>query len=259
VSVNPTWQGQSAPASRPQAGWHRILDIKGLSASYAKTQVLRDVDLHVNAGEIVALLGRNGSGRSTLAKSIVGLTQAWGHMALGGTSLIGLRPFRIARLGVGFVAETRDVFADLSVAENLELGVRPTPRQGTAWSFRWSRTDVVGAFPRLGERMDAPAGALSGGEQQMLVLNRALLGQPRLLIVDEPTEGLSPMMVAKVAGLLLKAREQGLSILLIEQKLAIALDVADRVYVLGHGHVVFEGSPQQLKFAAHVQREWLSV
>nr|WP_207185819.1 ABC transporter ATP-binding protein [Rubrivivax gelatinosus] len=230
------------------------MTVRGLEAGYGVRPVLHGVDLDVGAGEIVALLGRNGSGRSTTAKALMGLLPARGSVRWRGAELLGHPAHEIARAGLGYVPESRDVFPTLSVNENLRLGERP--RRGTR---RWTTAELLARFPRLAERAQAPAGVLSGGEQQMLTLARTLVGDPDLLIVDEPTEGLAPQVVAQVAELLAEARRRGVGVLLVEQKLAIALQLADRCLVMGHGRIVFAGTPAALAADAGVRREWLEV
>nr|WP_207184818.1 ABC transporter ATP-binding protein [Rubrivivax gelatinosus] len=230
------------------------MTVRGLEAGYGVRPVLHGVDLDVGAGEIVALLGRNGSGRSTTAKALMGLLPARGSVRWQGAELLGRPAHEIARAGLGYVPESRDVFPTLSVNENLRLGERP--RRGTR---RWTTAELLARFPRLAERAQAPAGVLSGGEQQMLTLARTLVGDPDLLIVDEPTEGLAPQVVAQVAELLAEARRRGVGVLLVEQKLAIALQLADRCLVMGHGRIVFAGTPAALAADAGVRREWLEV
>jgi branched-chain amino acid transport system ATP-binding protein len=235
-----------------------MLKIDDLQASYGKGQVLRGVSLQVGAGEIVALLGRNGAGRSTTAKALMGLVAAQGCVQWKGQNLLGKPPHEIARLGLGYVPESRDVFPSLTVEHNLVLGQKPGPvlrRTPGAWSM----DDAYAMFPALKSRRHAQAGVLSGGEQQMLSLCRSLMGQPELIMVDEPTEGLAPQLVAQVAQLLKALKAQGVSVLLIEQKLTIALAISDRCYVLGHGRVVFGGTPAELLAREDIQREWLSV
>ncbi len=229
-----------------------LLRVSGLQAGYGLGQVLHGVDLEVGAGEIVALLGRNGSGRSTTAKALMGLLPATGHVTWRGQPILGLPPHTIARLGLGYVPESRDVFPHLTVRENLRLG-----QVGTAGP--WGFDQAWHLFPALREREHVPAGVLSGGEQQMLSLARCLMGNPSGVIVDEPTEGLAPQVVAQVAEVLRGLRAQGLAVLLMEQKLAMALSIADRVLVMGHGRVVFTGTPAELAAQASVSREWLEV
>jgi branched-chain amino acid transport system ATP-binding protein len=229
-----------------------MLEVRQLVAGYGQGQVLNGVDLRVAPGEVVALLGRNGAGRSTLAKALVGLVPAQGSARWKGRELLGLAPFEVARSGVGYVPESRDAFPHLSVRDNLLLG-----RQRRAG--RWDFDAVYHWFPRLKEREHTPAGRLSGGEQQMLALARTLMGSPALLILDEPTEGLAPSMVEQVADVLRSLRAEGVAILLIEQKLSIAFSVSDRVALMGHGRVVFDGLPQALAADQGLQDEWLAV
>jgi branched-chain amino acid transport system ATP-binding protein len=231
-----------------------MLTLDGLHAFYGKSHVLHGMSFAVGRGEIVALLGRNGSGRSTTAKAVMGLVAVQGGLAWKGESLVGRKPFEIARRGIGYVPEGRDVFPRLAVQQNLELGRKPGRKPQ-----RWRIEDVYALFPRLAERRDVEAGVLSGGEQQMLALGRALMGEPELLVVDEPTEGLAPKVVEQVARVLESLRDAGVSVLLIEQKLTIALAISHRCVVMGHGRVVFEGTPAQLRADASVRREWLEV
>ena len=219
------------------------LQIEQLHAFYGKSHVLRGVNLQVQAGEIVALLGRNGSGRSTLAKAIMGLVQWQGSMRYDGHSLAGLRTFEIAQAGLGYVPEGREVFPRLTVEQNLELGRKSSRRAQAGWSM----DDMYAMFPQLRERRQVEAGVLSGGEQQMLALCRTLMGDPRLIIVDEPTEGLAPMLAQQVAQYLLALKQRGVGVLLIEQKLDIALQVADRVSLMGQGEVLFQGALPEFK------------
>ncbi len=233
-----------------------LLDVRGLHAYYGKSHILHGVDLHVGEGEIVALLGRNGAGRSTLAKSIMGMVRCEGHILLRGQDVRGLRTFEVAHRGIGYVPENRDIFPTLTVRQNLLLGEKRNPRQPRP---RWRLDDMYRLFPRLKEREHTPAGVLSGGEQQMLTLCRTLMGDPDFVIIDEPTEGLAPLIVTQVGDYLKMLKARGVSVLLVEQKLAIALDISQRVYVMGHGQIVFEGTPADLKADAQVRREWLEV
>ncbi|CAG2145262.1 High-affinity branched-chain amino acid transport ATP-binding protein LivF [Cupriavidus yeoncheonensis] len=234
----------------------RMLDVKGLHAYYGKSHILHGVDAHIDEGEIVALLGRNGVGRSTMAKAILGMVKAEGSVRFRDEEILGRRTFEIAHLGIGYVPENRDIFPTLTVRQNLLLGEKRNPRQARP---RWSVNDMFAMFPRLKERENTAAGVLSGGEQQMLTLCRTLMGDPDLILIDEPTEGLAPMIVTLVGDYLKTLKERGVSVLLIEQKLAIALDISQRVYVMGHGHIVFEGTPTELKANAQVRKEWLEV
>jgi branched-chain amino acid transport system ATP-binding protein len=231
-----------------------MLQLAQLHAFYGKSHVLHGVTLDVAPGEIVALLGRNGSGRSTTAKAVMGLVQTQGGVAWKGASLCGLKPYEIAQRGIGYVPENRDIFPKLTVHQNLMLGQKSRARNP-----RWSFEDMYTLFPRLRERQHTEAGVLSGGEQQMLTLCRTLMGDPELVIIDEPTEGLAPKIVEQVADYLLALKARGLSVLLIEQKLTIALEISQRCVVMGHGRVVFEGTPAELKANAAVRKEWLEV
>ncbi len=231
-----------------------MLKLDKLHAYYGKSHVLHGVSLNVGRGEIVALLGRNGSGRSTTAKAIMGMVEAKGSLRLRGQEILGKKTFEIAQLGLGYVPESRDVFPKLTVAQNLILGQKhghKTPR--------WSLTDMYALFPGLKARQHTEAGVLSGGEQQMLTLCRTLMGDPDLLIIDEPTEGLAPKMVELVGQYLKTLQSRDISVLLIEQKLTIAMDVSDRCYVMGHGSVVFEGTPDALWRNNDIRKEWLAV
>lgn len=230
-----------------------MLVVENLQAYYGKSHVLHGVDLAVGEGEIVGLLGRNGVGRSTTAKAIIGLVDRTGRVQFKGRDLAGLPAYRIARAGIGYVPESRDIFPSLTVAENLALGLKGR-RPG-----RWTQQDMYALFPRLRERERTPAGVLSGGEQQMLTLARTMMGDPDLVIIDEPTEGLAPKLVALVGDFLRALQGRGISVLLIEQKLTIALDVSQRLYVMGHGQMVFAGTPEELRGNRLVRQEWLEV
>jgi branched-chain amino acid transport system ATP-binding protein len=234
----------------------RMLDVQGLHAYYGKSHILQGVDVHVDKGEIVTLLGRNGVGRSTMAKTILGMVKAAGSVRFRDEEILGRRTFEIAQLGIGYVPENRDIFPTLTVRQNLLLGEKRSRRQRKP---RWTLAEMYEMFPRLKERENTAAGVLSGGEQQMLTLCRTLMGDPDLILIDEPTEGLAPKLVALVAEYLQALKERGVSVLLIEQKLAIALDISQRVYVMGHGNIVFEGTPAELKANAQVRKEWLEV
>jgi branched-chain amino acid transport system ATP-binding protein len=231
-----------------------MLKIDELHAFYGKSHVLHGVSMQLGAGEIVALLGRNGAGRSTTAKAIMGLVAASGSVCWRSHQLLGKKTYEIAQSGLGYVPESRDIFPTLTVEQNLMLGQKSGQHTG-----RWPMGDLYAMFPQLKARQHAPAGVLSGGEQQMLTLCRCLVGDPDLIIVDEPTEGLAPQMVMLLRQLLTKLRARGMAVLLIEQKLSLALEVSDRCYVMGHGRVVFEGTPEQLLQADAIRREWLEV
>jgi branched-chain amino acid transport system ATP-binding protein len=212
------------------------------------------VDLFVGQGEIVSLLGRNGVGRSTTVKTIMGQVEHTGDVNFKGQSLLGLESHDIARKGLGYVPENRDIFPTLTVRQNLLLGRKPGQKES-----RWSEEDMYDLFPRLKERLNAPAGVLSGGEQQMLTLCRTLMGNPDLIMIDEPTEGLAPKIVEQMATLFGEISSRGVSILLVEQKLTIALRISQRLYVMGHGRIVFEGTPADLQADETIRKEWLEV
>jgi branched-chain amino acid transport system ATP-binding protein len=231
-----------------------MLRVTNLQAFYGKSHVLHGVDLDVKEGEIVALLGRNGSGRSTTAKAIMGLVDCQGSIVWKGQESLGHKTFEIAHLGLGYVPENRDIFPKLTVHQNLLLGQKRGKRNP-----RWSFEDMYRLFPRLQEREHTEAGVLSGGEQQMLTLCRTLMGDPDLIIIDEPTEGLAPKIVELVAEYLQELRKRGVSVLLIEQKLTIAMRISDRCFVMGHGSIVFEGTPEQLRSNTDIRKEWLEV
>ena len=231
-----------------------MLHIDNLHAYYGKSHVLHGVHFAVQHGEIVALLGRNGSGRSTTAKAIMGLVDWQGSVRWKGQSLAGRAPYDIAHAGIGYVPEGREVFPHLSVQQNLLLG-----QKGRGKGSRWSLDDMYAMFPRLKERQHTEAGVLSGGEQQMLTLCRTLMGDPDLIIIDEPTEGLAPKIVELVGQYLQTIKARGISVLLIEQKLTIAMKISDRVLVRGHGSIVFQGNPDSLRADNYVRREWLEV
>ncbi len=231
-----------------------MLELRGVHAYYGKSHILQGIDLHVEEGEIVSLLGRNGVGRSTTVRSVMGHVRASGSIRFEGREMLGLKPFHVARAGIGYVPENRDVFPRLTVRQNLLLGEKAAGKAAA-----WTVADMYRIFPILEERADSPAGVMSGGEQQMLTLCRTLMGNPRLVMIDEPTEGLAPRVVEQVGDLLAEITRRGIAILLVEQKLDIALRVSQRVYVLGHGKVVHESSPAALLDNRAVCEEWLGV
>ena len=231
-----------------------ILDVKALHAYYGQSHILHGVDLNVNDGEIVSLLGRNGVGRSTTCKAVMGLVTATGEILYRGRNIAGLRPDQVSHCGIGYVPEDRQIFPTLTVRQNLELGLRRAGKFG-----RWTFEDVYKLFPNLKERQSTLAGVLSGGEQQMLTMCRTLMGDPDLILIDEPTEGLAPKLVEQVGQLLGEIARRGVAILLVEQKLTIALKISQRLYVMGHGRIVFEGTPAMLNADAGVRKEWLEV
>ena len=231
-----------------------MLKLHDLHAFYGKSHVLHGVNFEVKPGEIVALLGRNGSGRSTTVKTIMGLVEGQGTITWRDSQILGQQAYEIAHLGIGYVPENRDIFPKLTVHQNLMLGEKRGKK-----SPRWSFDDMYEMFPRLKERQHTEAGVLSGGEQQMLTLCRTLMGDPDLIMIDEPTEGLAPKIVELVAEYLRELKRRGISVLLVEQKLTIALEVSERCLVMGHGQIVFEGTPAELKANSYVRKEWLEV
>jgi len=231
-----------------------MLEVRGLNAYYGKCQILRGVDLAIGAGEVVSLLGRNGAGRSTTVKAIMGEVAPIGTVRFKGRDIAGLPSHRIARLGIGYVPEQRDIFPTLTVRQNLLLGQKQPGREG-----RWRLEDMLTMFPNLRQRAENPAGILSGGEKQMLTMCRTLMGDPELVLIDEPTEGLAPLIVRQIGDLVMEIARRGVSILLVEQKLSIAMRVSQRVCVMGKGRIVFEGTPEELNGNDAVCREWLGV
>ncbi|HEX4329161.1 MAG TPA: ABC transporter ATP-binding protein [Burkholderiales bacterium] len=230
-----------------------MLEIRDLHAYYGKSHILHGVSLSVGKGEIVSLLGRNGVGRSTTIKAAMGQVAATGSVRFKGEEILGRKTFEIAQLGLGYVPENRDVFPTLTVEQNLLLGMKG-PKPG-----KWTVEEMYALFPRMKERRHVQAGMMSGGEQQMLTLCRTLMGDPELVMIDEPTEGLAPRIVELVGEYLRELKARGVSVLLVEQKLAIALDISDRLYVMGHGQIVFDGSTAELKANQAVRKEWLEV
>jgi len=231
-----------------------MLEVSDLHAYYGKSHILQGVDMHVDAGEVVSLLGRNGVGRSTTVKAIMGEVPPHGAIRFKGRDIAGLPNHRIARLGLGYVPENRDIFPTLTVRQNLLMGVKDPRKPG-----KWKLEDMLAMFPNLAARADTAAGVLSGGEKQMLTICRTMMGDPELIMIDEPTEGLAPLIVQQVGDLIAEIARRGVAILLVEQKLSIAMRISHRVYVMGHGRVVFEGTPADLKANATVRKEWLEV
>lgn len=231
-----------------------MLKVTQLHAFYDKSHILQGVNFEVGAGEIVSLLGRNGVGRSTTVKTLMGEVAPQGSILFKGEEIAGLKPFEIAQRGLGCVPENRDIFPTLTVRQNLVLGLK-----GKHESSRWSIEDMFTLFPNLAARADVAGGVLSGGEQQMLCMCRTLMGDPELIMIDEPTEGLAPKVVEQIGELLQEIASRGVSILLVEQKLSIALKISQRLYVMGHGKIVYEGTPQSLLEADDIRAEWLEV
>jgi branched-chain amino acid transport system ATP-binding protein len=231
-----------------------MLEVRALHAYYGKSHILQGVDLDVAAGEVVSLLGRNGVGRSTTVKAIMGEVPPQGAIRFKGKDIAGLPSYEIARHGLGYVPEHRDIFPSLTVRQNLLLGVKDVRRPG-----KWPLERMLEMFPNLAARADTQAGFLSGGEKQMLTICRTLMGDPELIMIDEPTEGLAPLIVQQVGDLVARIAAAGVAVLLVEQKLSIALRISHRVYVMGHGRIVFEGTPDELKANDAVRKEWLEV
>lgn len=231
-----------------------MLEIKDLHAYYGRSHILQGVNLNVKEGEIVSLLGRNGVGRSTTCMTIMGLVPPHGSILYKGQQIAGLKAHDIARKGIGFVPEDRWIFPGLTVLQNLQLGMKSSKQKG-----RWRIEDVFTIFPRLGERSNVHGGLISGGEKQMLTICRTLMGDPDFIMIDEPTEGLAPMMVEQVGRLIEEIARRGISVLLVEQKLSIALKISQRLYIMGHGHIVYEGTPEDIKKNQAVRKEWLEV
>lgn len=228
------------------------LEINGIHSYYEKSHVLEGVSLQVNPGELVTLLGRNGAGKTTTLRSIAGIVKpAKGSIVFNNEELIGREIFDIARKGVLLVPEHRGIFGILSVEENLAIAVRS--------SSRWSLADIYEMFPRLYERRKNGGNALSGGEQQMLAIARALVNDPKLLLLDEPTEGLAPVIVDEIVRILQKIRSAGVSVLLVEQNLAVCEKLADRHYVIEQGRVVYSGSGEQFRQEQEIKNRYLAV
>lgn len=231
-----------------------MLEVQDLHAYYGKSHILQGVDMYIDTGEVVSLLGRNGVGRSTTVKAIMGEVPPRGSIKFNGFNIAGLPSYRIARLGLGYVPENRDIFPGLTVRQNLMLGIKDARRPG-----RWRLEHMLQMFPNLAARADTAAGVLSSGEQQMLTICRTLMGDPELVMIDEPTEGLAPIIVQQIGDLITEIARRGVAILLVEQKLSIALRISHRVYVMGHGRIIFKGTPTELNANQAVRREWLEV
>lgn len=231
-----------------------MLEVTELHAYYGKSHILQGVSFDVAEGEIVSLLGRNGVGRSTTVKTIMGEVPPHGSIRFKGSEIAGRKSFEIAHLGLGYVPENRDIFPTLTVRQNLQLGMKSANTEG-----RWTMDEVFNMFPNLAERADVHGGVLSGGEQQMLCMCRTLMGDPDMIMIDEPTEGLAPRLVEQIGTLLEEIARRGVSILLVEQKLTIALKISRRVHIMGHGKIVWSGTPDELAAAHAIRAEWLEV
>jgi len=233
-----------------------MLHVEGLHSHYGRAHILADVALDAREGEVLALLGRNGAGKSTTMKSVIGLVRPTsGTITFAGTRIDGLSPFRIARLGLGFVPEDRRIFTDLSVMENLEVGRQP-PREGAP---TWTPDRLFALFPNLGRMRDRPGGRMSGGEQQMLTIARTLMGNPRCVLLDEPSEGLAPLIVEQMAKTIRTLKAEGLSVVLSEQNLHFSAMVADRAVIIEKGRVRFTGTMDELRADEQARTQYLSV
>ena len=233
-----------------------MLSVKNLHAFYGRAHILHGVSLEARAGEVVALLGRNGAGKSTAMKAIMGLVPpAEGEVSFADVRIERLPPYRIARLGLGYVPEERRIFSDLTVMENLEVG-RQAARSGTP---TWTEDKLFTLFPNLGRMRERPGGRMSGGEQQMLTIARTLMGNPRCVLLDEPSEGLAPIIVEQMAHSIRALKAEGLSVLLSEQNLHFSQAVADRAYIIEKGQIRFGGSMAELAASASLREQYLSV
>ena len=233
-----------------------MLEVKDLHAFYGRAHILDGISLEVRAGEVVALLGRNGAGKSTAMKAIMGLVPpARGEVSFAGQRIERLPPYRIARLGLGYVPEERRIFTELTVLENLEVG-RQAPREGAP---AWTPEKLFRVFPNLGELQQRPGGQMSGGEQQMLTVARTLMGNPWLVLLDEPSEGIAPKIVEDMANMILELKQEGLSVLISEQNLHFAALVSDRAYVIERGQIRYGGTMAELEANDAIKREYLSL
>jgi len=233
-----------------------LLSVAGLNSFYGRAQILFDVAFSVGQGEAVALLGRNGAGKTTTLRSVMGLVaRTRGSVVFAGLPLAGLPPHAIARLGLGYVPEDRRIFTELTVAENLEVGRQPA-RQGAPL---WNEARVFELFPQLADLRDRPAGRMSGGEQQMLALARTLMGNPRLILLDEPSEGLAPVIVEQMGQAITKLKREGLTVVLSEQNLRFATWVSDRALIIEKGRIQFDGTMAALSASESTRQAYLSV
>jgi branched-chain amino acid transport system ATP-binding protein len=233
-----------------------VLEVEGLKAGYGPAEVLFGVSLTLRRGEVAALMGRNGAGKSTTLKAVMGLLPPRaGHVRFAGADITGLPPFRVARLGLGYVPEERRIFTDLTVFENLEVG-RRTPRPGRA---PWTPERLFAVFPNLAEMRNRRASAMSGGEQQMLTIARTLMGNPEAVLLDEPSEGLAPVIVEQMAEAVIRMKEEGIAVLLSEQNLDFAAAVSDRAYVIEKGDIRFQGTMEALEADEGIRAAYLTV
>ena len=237
-----------------------ILEVEDLNTYYGASHVLQGISLNVAEGELVALLGRNGMGKSTILKTIMGLVESKsGSVVFEGREITGYPPYKAAQAGVGYVPEDRRIFPELSVLDNLFLGIKGGKMGDPNDPNLWTIDRIFSHFPMLKERTHQKGKFLSGGEQQMLAIGRSLMGNPRLLLVDEPTEGLAPLMVQEVRDVLEEINKAGVSILLVEHNLKVALSLANRVYLMGKAHIGFKGSVEELRDNRQVREKYLEV
>ena len=233
-----------------------MLEIRDLEAGYGETQVIHGLDLSVRAGRVLAVLGRNGAGKSTTLKAVMGLIRIGrGSITFDGAPLGGRKPFAIAGLGIAYVPETRDIFPSLTVRENLEIAARGSGGRRSGWTIE----RVLEFFPRLKDRLGNGGNQLSGGEQQMLAIGRALVMNPRLMLLDEPTEGLAPIIIRQIHDKLAELKGEGMTMVLVEQNFGFATSLADDVVVIGRGRTVWSGAPEVLSGDKQLQSRWLGV
>jgi len=236
------------------------LEVKGLNTYYGESHVLQDMSVAVNNGEIVALLGRNGMGKSTTLKSIMGLVKPKsGTIIFQGINITTFPPYKTAKIGIGYVPEERRIFPNLSVLDNLRMGIKHGAAAKTAGQNKWTIDRIFEHFPFMKARTHQKGALLSGGEQQMLAIGRTLMGNPDLLLVDEPTEGLAPVMVMEVRDILRQINKTGVSILLVEHNLKVAMSLADRVYLMGKAHLGFTGTKEELDARPDIRAKFLEV
>jgi len=237
-----------------------LLDVQNIDAYYGNSHILQNVSLNIRQGEVVCLLGRNGMGKSTTLKAIIGLVKPKaGQVIYSGKDLTGLPPYKIARSGIGYVPEERRIFPNLTVYENLVMGIKSSKSRNNQEDSAWNLERIVKHFPFIRERRNQKGGNLSGGEQQMLTIGRALMGNPELLLVDEPTEGLAPLLVNEVKEVLAEINKTGISILLVEHNLKVAKSIANRIYLMGKAHIGFEGSVQEFEANPGIRKKYLEV
>ncbi len=237
-----------------------LLSVRGLEAWYGAAQILFSVDLELREGEVVALMGRNGAGKTTTIEAIIGLvSQRAGSVLFREKELIGLRPHEIARLGLGFVPEDRRIFTDLTVLENLEVGRRVQAQNASSKTQAWTPERLFQLFPNLAEARNRAAGQMSGGEQQMLTVARTLMGNPVAILLDEPSEGIAPIIVESMMDMIAELKSSGVSIIVSEQNIQFAAAVADRAYVIDHGQIKFSGEMADLMKNAEVRRTYLEL